>query len=155
MGQEAFSLLDKITMLHEGKIKQLKKTKCIYSYRHTQLPEGIILSATFQLKQTPLEEIEKNYKEAISYRNTIQPKGFSCGCVFKNPNGQSAGQLIDKCGLKGKRKGGAFISTQHANFIINDSNATFDDVKYLIEYCKEEVLSKFGIRLDEEVEIIQ
>ena len=61
--------------------------------------------------------------EAISHRNQVQAKGFSCGCVFKNPPNASAGQLIEKCGLKGKTKGGAIISPQHGNFIINQNNA--------------------------------
>ncbi|MBO5394441.1 MAG: UDP-N-acetylmuramate dehydrogenase [Clostridia bacterium] len=154
MGQDAFSHLEKITMLHEDKIITLKKSQCVYSYRHTQLPSGIIISATFRLKQQNSETVAKSYHEAILYRNEIQPKGFSCGCVFKNPEGYSAGNLIDQCGLKGKRKGGAIISQKHANFIINEANATFDDVKYLIDYCKEEVQSKFNVLLEEEVEII-
>ena len=155
MGEEAFSHLSTITMLIDGKVKTLKKEQCQYSYRQTHLPQGIILSAAFSLSPSSPEQVEKNYRTALDYRNTIQPKGFSCGCVFKNPQNQSAGELIEKCGLKGKAKGDAIISPKHANFIINRGNATFEDVLYLIEYCKEEVKKKFDITLEEEVEIIQ
>ena len=153
-GQSAFDHLEKITLLHHDKIYYLKKENIPFSYRKTQLPSGIILSATFHLPSSTSEEIDKKWKDALAYRNQVQPKGFSCGCVFKNPNGKSAGQLIEHCGLKGKQKGGAIISPQHANFIINQGNATFDDVKYLIEYCQEEVLFEHGIQLETEVEII-
>ncbi|MBQ8908750.1 MAG: UDP-N-acetylmuramate dehydrogenase [Clostridia bacterium] len=155
MNEDAFSHLHNVTMICDGKIKTLKKSQCEHSYRRTNLPNGIIISATFMLSPSSQETVAANFFEAICYRNQIQPKGFSCGCVFRNPEGLSAGNLIDRCGLKGKCKGGAVISNQHANFILNDSNATFDDVKYLIEFCKEEVQRKFGILLEEEVEIIQ
>lgn len=155
MGEEAFSHLSKLTILNEGKIVTFKKLQCDYSYRSSSLPKGIILSATFELEHKNNEAISKLYQEAASYRNKIQPKGFSCGCVFKNPQNQSAGKLIERCGLKGKERGDAIISPQHANFIINRNNATFDDVKYLIEYCEEEVEKHFGIFLEREVEIIE
>jgi len=83
-----------------------------------------------------------------------QPIGErSAGCIFKNPEGASAGRLIDEAGLKGMRRGGAVISTKHANFIINEGGATASDVFALIDKMKEEVLRLFGIELEEEVEV--
>jgi len=155
LGEDLLSKVEWITMLVDGKIKKIPKEKIQYSFRHADLPKGIILSAKLKLQKSSKEEINKNYIQALSHRNNIQPKGFSCGCVFKNPKGLSAGMLIEACGLKGKTKGDAIISTKHANFIINQGNATFDDVKYLIEYTKEEVKRKFNVLLEEEVEIIQ
>ena len=155
LGQSTFDNLEKITLLKEGKIVHLKKENIPFSYRQTHIPKGIILSATFSLSPSSIEEIDKNWKDAIAHRMAIQPKGFSCGCVFKNPINHSAGELIEKCELKGKVKGDAFISPQHANFIINQGQATFDDIKYLIEYAQEEVYNKFGIKLEKEVEIIE
>lgn len=154
-GQSTFDCLEKISLLKDGKICHLKKEDIPFSYRKTHIPRGIILSASFRLTPLSEEEIDRNWKEAIAYRMTVQPKGFSCGCVFKNPTNHSAGDLIEKCGLKGKPKGEAVISLQHANFIINKADATFDDIKYLIEYCEEEVFNKFGIKLEREVEIIE
>lgn len=155
LGEEAFSCLSKITMLSNGKIKTIKKEDCKYSYRKTFLPKGLILSASFSLSPSTPEQVADNYNKALSYRSSIQPKGFSCGCVFKNPERQSAGFLIEQCGLKGKEKNDAIISHQHGNFIINRGNATFEDILYLIEYCEEEVKKKYGIALEREVEIIQ
>ena len=155
LGQETFDHLQKITILKDDKICHLKKQDVKFSYRKTNIANCIILSATFALSPSTPQEIEKKLRTALFHRVELQPKGFSCGCVFKNPPGISAGLLIEHCGLKGKTKGGAIISPKHANFIINKQNASFDDIKYLIEYCEEEVYSKFGIKLEREVEIIE
>jgi UDP-N-acetylmuramate dehydrogenase len=87
-------------------------------------------------------------------RKAMQPRGKSMGCIFKNPMGISAGALIDKLGLKGKRIGGAIVSDIHANFIINDNNATSEDIKSLIKYIKTEVYAKSGVTLEEEIQYI-
>ncbi|MBQ8444600.1 MAG: UDP-N-acetylmuramate dehydrogenase [Clostridia bacterium] len=154
-GQAVFDYLEKITLLKNGVLKSMKKSECNYSYHHTNLENCVIISASFKLPRAPSKEIEDNFQKAVEFRLSHQPKGFSCGSVFKNPENFSAGFLIDKCALKGKRRGGAVISDKHANFIINDNNASFEDINYLIEYCKEEVYRKFGIILEEEVEKIQ
>ena len=93
-------------------------------------------------------------KRYLSVRKNIQPTGRSCGSVFKNPAGQSAGQLIDKAGLKGLKMGGAKISVRHGNFIITDGTATATDVYELITTAKEKILELFGINLQEEVEYL-
>ena len=76
------------------------------------------------------------------------------GCVFKNPDGQVAGKLIEGAGLKGLRVGGAVVSAQHANFILNDQNATVQDVRLLIAQVKEAVYQKYAILLTEEIEYL-
>ena len=76
------------------------------------------------------------------------------GCVFKNPEGISAGALIERAGMKGAREGGAFISERHANFIMNGGNATAGNVRALIERVKSAVLKSSGILLTEEIEYI-
>ena len=89
-------------------------------------------------------------------RRKKQPTEGSCGSVFKNPEDQYAGELIESCGLKGRWNGGAIVSHKHANFIVNSNqSATFDDVKGLIELCEEEVLKKHLVKLEREVEIIE
>ncbi|WP_267525394.1 UDP-N-acetylmuramate dehydrogenase [Campylobacter sp. MG1] len=80
-----------------------------------------------------------------------QPKGASFGSIFKNPQGFSAGALIEKVGLKGRVKGGAKISDIHANFLINFNKATFNDAIYLINLARDEVFKKFNVLLDNEV----
>ena len=84
-----------------------------------------------------------------------QPKGFSCGSVFRNPEQASSGALIETCGLKGKTIGGAKVSEKHGNFIINFDYASFDNVKDLIKLCQDEVFKKYNIQLEREVEIIE
>ena len=83
-----------------------------------------------------------------------QPKGKSAGSVFKNPPNNSAGQLIDQAGLKGKKIGGAQISDQHANFIINTGQAKAKEVLSLIRLVKKEVANQFGIELKPEIKLI-
>ena len=115
--------------------------------------EYIIVSCELYFENSDKEVFEKELQIAKEYR-AKQPKGKSCGCVFKNPNGLSAGKLIEECGLKGYRIGGAFISDVHANYIINDKNATFEDVKNLIKTCKEQVKKRFNVDLLTELKYI-
>ena len=79
---------------------------------------------------------------------------MSCGSVFRNPPNQYAAKLIDLCGLKGKRVGGAIISDKHSNFIINTGNATSSDIEKLIEFVQATVYEKHSIKLVPEVRII-
>ncbi|HNT89888.1 MAG TPA: UDP-N-acetylmuramate dehydrogenase, partial [Candidatus Hydrogenedentes bacterium] len=83
------------------------------------------------------------------------PRGYCCGSVFKNPPGDHAGRLIEACGLKGARRGGAVISPMHANFIMNENNAGFDDIVGLIQLARSRVREQFGVELEPEVRIIR
>ena len=88
-------------------------------------------------------------------RIASQPLEYpSAGSVFRNPEDNFAGKLIEDCGLKGFRRGGAMVSDKHANFIVNYDNATSDDIKYVIDYCHDEVLKKYGIELKIEQEFV-
>jgi len=78
----------------------------------------------------------------------------SAGCVFKNPAQDSAGRLIDASGLKGKNIGGAFVSTKHANFIINSGNARCDDVMKLMDLVRDKVKKDHGVELESEIRIL-
>ena len=93
-------------------------------------------------------------EEKLRKRNESQPIGHNCGSVFKNPEGDSAGRLIEECGLKGKRIGGAEISELHANFFPNVDGASAQDVKDLIDLARDEVMKKFGIELEPEVQLL-
>ena len=98
-----------------------------------------------------IEERLRFYKK----RRLHLPKGKSMGCVFQNPDGDTAGRLIEGAGLKGLRLGGAVVSTTHANFILNDDAATSEQVKTLIAVVKNAVFEQYKIRLKEEIEYLE
>lgn len=143
-----------VRVYKEGRVCSLKKEALGFGYRTSNLKNCLVLSARFKLKREDKCKIEQDYYSYSISRAQKQPKGLSLGSVFKNPHLVSAGFLIDKCGLKGLQCGGAKISEKHGNFIINFNNATYNDVKNLIEIIKKEVYDKFKIKLEEEIEII-
>ncbi len=114
-----------------------------------------ILSATFRLSPASPTEIRARLDEIRRWRRAHQPLGLpSAGSVFRNPPGDSAGRLIDACGLKGTRLGGAVISQAHANFIVNDGGASASDVRRLAELARAAVESRFGVSLVYEIQFI-
>lgn len=127
----------------------------LYSYRSQRFcgADALILSGVFRFQISEKDQ-RAVYDHYMQRRRETQPQGYCCGSVFKNPPGAHAGKLIEECGLKGARRGGAIISPQHANFIMNDQNACFDDIVGLIELAKDEVRAHFGIELEEEVRVI-
>lgn len=126
-------------------------------YRYSIVPRTglFVLSATFQLDKAPPRQLEARRLSILAEKHASQPMdALSAGCVFKNPpGGRSAGWLIDQAGLKGTRVGGAVVSPKHANFIINDGNATARDILQLITMVQEAVHRTFGIRLELEIEV--
>lgn len=147
-------------LMPNGKIKEVKKEWAEFSYRYSRLKDfdlnrrPIILSAGLKLKKGDRKELEKTMKEKVELRFGKYPAKPSAGCIFKNLVDSSSALLIDKCGLKGKKIGGAQISKKHANFIINTGGATAQDVLDLINFIKKEVKKKFRIKLEEEIQII-
>jgi UDP-N-acetylmuramate dehydrogenase len=124
-------------------------------YRSLTTPDGAVISAA-RLRLFPREQagILKDIRAVMKKRMMNQPLGKpSAGCIFKNPSGVPAGKLIDMCGLKGFTAGGAQISPIHANFIVNNGNASFFDVTRLMGIVKDRVLSASGIELMPEVAI--
>ena len=136
----------------EGNVKKLSQEECKFGYRSSRFQESgeVILKTKIQLKEVSREEIEDAAKD-ILIRKMHHPAGATIGSTFKNPDDGYAGKLIEECGLKGKRIGGAKISEKHANFIINEGNATAADVKSLIDLMKGKVKEKNNIELQEEV----
>ena len=115
----------------------------------------VVLQATFRLASADPAEIKVRLDEIRRWRQEHQPINLPCaGSVFRNPPGDSAGRLIDACGLKMVRVGGAAISEEHANFIVNDRQGTAADVRYLAELARAEVARRFGIELVYEVEFV-
>jgi UDP-N-acetylmuramate dehydrogenase len=130
------------------------RTSRIKSEFRIQKSETVVLAATFQLTPGSLAELEAGAAEFNDYRRRTQPPGASMGSMFKNPPGMAAGRLIDQCGLKGTRSGGAEISTVHANFFVNRGEATAADVKTLIDLARAQVRDRFGIELELEIELV-
>jgi UDP-N-acetylmuramate dehydrogenase len=102
------------------------------------------------------EIIQKRHNSISNYRKKTQDfSNCSCGCVFSNPEGQSAGYLIEKAGLKGRSCGNASVSLKHANFIINNGICNSNEILKLIDIVQKEVFDKFHIFLNKEVEVIE
>ena len=155
----------------ELRIENYGLRDCRFGYKDSVFKRNknlIILSVALKLKKGKKSEIKKKIKEYLNYRKETQPLNYpSAGSVFKNPSpsqvflkkfgrasGFSAGELIQKCGLKGKKIGQVQISEKHANFIVNLGNARAKDVKKLINLAKKEVKKKFKINLEEEIQFL-
>ncbi|MEW5806438.1 MAG: UDP-N-acetylmuramate dehydrogenase [Acidobacteriota bacterium] len=138
-----------------GRALRRKVSQGDFSYRKSPLSSGSILTEIlFEFMPREREEILAKMDEVRERRRRSQPQGVrSSGCIFKNPEGDHAGRIIESVGLKGLTRGGAIISPVHANFIVNMGEADADDIFWLIDKVKEVVLMKAGILLEEEVVI--
>ena len=127
-----------------------------FGYRSIDLPpEAIIIGALLRGGESTPQEMKARAKELYRARKQRQPvREPSAGCVFRNPPGGKAGEMIDGCGLKGVRVGDAQISTVHANFIVNSGNATASQVVSLIGMIQERVYVKHKTKLESEVRIV-
>ena len=150
-----FDYLISVKVLKNGKIQNIKKEKLTLSYRDSGLKGCLVLSAKFMLPRKDMCEIERQFYKYQYLRAAKQPKGLSSGSIFKNPPLISAGKLIEECGLKGFQIGGGKISEKHANFIVNQDNATAEDILKLISLIKSKVYEKYKIRLVEEVKVVE
>ena len=157
--------------------KVFSKDECRFGYRTSLFknnPELVVVSAELKLSEGKEDAVREKIKDNLERRKAKQPNGFSAGSVFKNYHGKiddsvissypelkafsdkgiiPAGLLIELCGLKGKTVGGAKISEEHANFIINFENASSEDVIALIDLAKKSVREKFSVDLEEEIKI--
>ncbi|HUV41551.1 MAG TPA: UDP-N-acetylmuramate dehydrogenase [Sedimentisphaerales bacterium] len=137
-----------------GKIFEKSKPELMFDYRRTNITAKFILGATLQLASAEPEQVLRTVKEIWIYKKNSQPLNTkTCGCIFKNPRGVSAGALIDRAGLKGLQIGQAVVSEKHANFIIAKNGCTSRDVRRLIELIQQKVKEQFGIGLEPEIEI--
>jgi UDP-N-acetylmuramate dehydrogenase len=123
-----------------------------FSYRRSKIGNGqIVTRVVLVLSPANRKLIARREEDFARWRRDRQPWGLSAGSIFKNPPQISAGRLIEECGLKGHRIGGAVVSRKHANFILNRSKASCRDVKKLIALVKKTVYDRTGVRLVEEV----
>jgi len=155
-GSETCDCLTHVSYVDQGgDLIQKSKEELHFSYRFSSLQKsrGLIVGATFKLEKCP--NAKKLQVEITNSRIATQPYGQpSAGCVFRNPSLEkkgSAGSLIEMCGLKGTRVGGAEVSTMHANFIVNRGGAKASDVLELAKVIHETVLEKTGVDLEMEI----
>ena len=159
-------VLDSITILGpQGSPIKIGKENLSFSYRSfnwkastTGDPDvqPILLKADFRLRVSSQSKIKEEADRFLEERRSSQPTHQpSAGCFFKNPvTGKTAGQLIDMAGLKGRRKGDAQVSAQHANYIVNQGAATAKDILELKDIIQETVFKAFQIKLETEVKIV-
>ncbi len=145
-----------VNALKKGKPIKYQKEEMKFGYKKSIfMSEGpFIIDCTFRLDYAKTSVITKNKNTAHMIRNATQPKGRSCGSVFKNGKDYYSAELIEKAGLKGLKVGGAEISSVHSNFILANSSATAKDIYTLIQTTKEKINKIFNVSLVEEVEYI-
>ncbi len=156
MGGATFDAIETIRVMDQaGEARDLAASVVEVEYRSCALLKNhIALGAVFKCRVATSDEIDRRMKAFSQKRWDSQPAAPSAGCCFKNPAEIPAGKLIDELGLKGTRVGGAMVSHEHGNFIVNDGSATARDVLELIAVLKSRAQTERGIELHTEVEIV-
>ena len=145
----------RVTM--SGEVETLKKDELTFSYRKTDFPSGtgIVIEAELDLAKGETTAVHRTMDDHLSRRSSTQPLNMpNSGSIFKNPQDDTAGRLIESSGLKGYSIGGAGVSIKHANFIVNKGGASAKDVIQLIEHIRGVVKDKTGTVLEQEIIII-
>ena len=153
-GEMAFVVKDVTLLDSNGNIIVLSNSEMQFSYRNSILKKErmIVLKTTFLLKKGVRAEIQAKMDDFIGRRRDKQPLEYpSAGSTFKRPEGHFAGKLIMEAGLSGKRVGGACVSSKHCGFVVNDNNATADDISKLMDTVIKTVEESFGVTLEPEV----
>lgn len=141
-------------LTNTGDVLTRHRDDLVFGYRESSLDELVILSAQLQLDEDDPLELARRLQKQWIVRKASQPLGHQCaGCVFKNPRGVSAGDLIERAGLKGTRIGGAVVSDRHANFIVAEAECTSQDVLRLMDLVRDQVRERLGVDLELELEI--
>ena len=156
-GTEIKDILVQTRFLDGEEIKTLDGTQHEFSYRHSFFSDKPYCVISSKLKLTPCDpvQIKQKMMEYTQRRVTKQPLNLpSAGSTFKRPPGFYASKLIEDCGLKGTRVGGASVSEKHSGFLVNDQGATCDEMLRLIELVKQTVYKKFGVELELEVKLV-
>jgi UDP-N-acetylenolpyruvoylglucosamine reductase len=156
MGGAMFDVVESVRLMDfDGQVRERSARELSASYRScATLKIHIALAAVLRGEPGQREAIEQRMNEYSRKRWQSQPAAPSAGCMFRNPASIPAGKLIDELGLKGTRVGGAVVSAEHGNFIVNDGAATARDVLALIEVVRQLARRERGIELETEVEIV-
>src|SRR5215211_1197044 len=145
-------------LLNENGREKLTAEQLEYGYRTSVLKRGeldaIVLAAELRLSNSTKEEVTVKIEQFSAHRKVTQPTGASMGSMFKNPNGDYAGKLIEASGLKGTRIGNAEISPLHGNFFINHANTKAEDIFALIQLVQKTVKEKQCVDLELEIELV-
>ena len=155
-GGEISDVLVSVFFIKNGKEIEVKKEEIEFKYRTSSIKRNeIITKAKFLLKKGDPDKARIQIKEYLNYRNNTQPVRWpSAGSVFKNPLPNYAGLIIENLGLKGLSVGDAQVSNVHSNYIINKNNASPENILSLINMVKDKVLKNTGIKLENEIRII-
>ena len=160
-GVKEYAILDfieYIEVIRNNELIKLDKDVVKYSYRSTIFKNNtdIIVRVKLRIEDKDSKLMREVLSELRTKRRESQPLEYkNAGSVFKNPTGYYAGELIDKCGLKGYNVGGAYVSNKHANFIINKDNATSEDILSLIEVIKSRVKEEYNVDLELEQIVVK
>ena len=156
MAGAMFDVVESVRLMDfNGQVQTRTSREMDVEYRSCgTLKSHIALEALLRGQPALREQIQKRMQEFSQKRWQSQPAAPSAGCIFKNPPSIPAGKLVDELGLKGTRVGGAFVSAEHGNFIVNDGTATAADVLELIEMIRQRACQHRGIELETEVEIV-
>lgn len=144
-------------MDRDGEIRVIRNDEHQFGYRTSLIQKlsGIVIKSSMKLKKGNKEEIKALMDDLTKRRQDKQPLEMpSAGSVFKRPEGYFAGKLIEDCGLRGYRIGGAEVSNKHCGFIVNSGNAKAKDILDLIQYIQNTVKMKFGVEMQTEVRIV-
>ena len=156
-GAETWDFVSDVTTIDmQGNLHQRQANEFEVSYRHVaKSKDEYFVAATMQFAQGDAEAESDLIRDLLRKRNASQPTNQPCaGSVFRNPEGDFAGRLIETSGLKGLRVGGASVSTKHANFIVNDDDATAADIENLILLVQQKIEQMQGVKLTPEVHVI-
>ena len=156
-GTEIFDVLEEVTLVsRKGEVRTASSSSIPHGYRWTSLCGSgeVVAEARFHLSKKPQGEIAARMSEVAAKRRAALPAQPNAGSIFKNPPGLFAGKLLEECGLKGRRIGGAEVSTVHANVIVNAAGATARDVTALMEEMKSAVKERFGVELQPEIQVV-
>jgi UDP-N-acetylmuramate dehydrogenase len=164
-GRLISELISSVTLASAaGDVREVPVEEMEFGYDYSRLhrTREIVIAAVFKVGEGAPEALRAVARESLAFRKRTQPlESASAGCIFQNPDPvhdvvprgipPSAGALVDRAGLKNARTGRARVSTTHANFIVNEGGATASEVRDLIDRCKSDVESRFGVRLREEI----
>ncbi len=142
-------------MTVDGDLQRLDRDRLQFAYRSSNLRSGVLLETLLRLERQDQAIVQHRVQQYFQHKRSTQELGRpSAGCIFKNSAGVPAGRLIEASGLKGRRVGGAAVSSVHANFIINDGEATAADVLALVEMVRETVARDHGVQLELELIVV-
>jgi len=152
------SAVQRLTLMaDDGEVFQREREDLVFGYRQTNITAKFILGVDLRLSEDDPHRILQQVKQIWIHKKNTQPlSSRSAGCIFRNPQEPgvpSAGALIDKSGLKGRRVGGAYVSEKHANFVLADEGAKASDVLKLVHLIQEVVYKNFKVYLQREIEV--